>query len=80
MIWGEMRQMGKQQEKVKVKIYLLQLATEKYDILSVNIIILYQLSVSYVLNNNCALSRCEQYKCVHKGTRIVIFEDYAIKK
>ena len=33
-----------------------------------------------ILNDNCALSRCDQYKWVHKGTRTVIFEDYAIKK
>lgn len=33
-----------------------------------------------ILNNNCALFRCDQYKWVHKGTRTVMFEDYAIKK
>ena len=27
-----------------------------------------------------AVYRCDQYKWVHKGTRAVIFEDYAIKK
>ena len=34
----------------------------------------------YIINNNCGLSRCDQYKWVHKRTRTVIFEDYAIKK